>query len=406
MSCPSCGAVHSLEECTESTADLSPAVVSVQVEGHPDEQEDQLSSATDECDTATAESRLIEFPVVNRRSVPAWRKELSDRVREVQERRAREAAAEKEEALRLQAQSAPQLELLPAVESPDVNPIVVAALRRLERVRRQPMPTAAPAYHPPVAVAKRARSPKRQAAPAQDPQPQNARASAEPVQRAVTGMTAATAAAPAPEIVSAPIPEPEPVVQAAPTLNVVPVTITNEDQLVEKPEEEIRAKPAPRRVLSENDPVLSYLDSVAGAYSTDCEYNTAPLFSRIVAGLIDLLVVGVLASPFAVLLDLQNGSWRDPKIAGIMSGIIVSFMFVYLTVTTALTGKTAGLKCASLRAIDSRTGLIPTGSQSAKRAIVYILSLITLGIGFLVAAANSERKTVHDRLSHTSVVRA
>ena len=37
-------------------------------------------------------STLIEFPGVTRSSVPEWRKGLSERVREVQERRAREAA--------------------------------------------------------------------------------------------------------------------------------------------------------------------------------------------------------------------------------------------------------------------------------------------------------------------------
>jgi len=41
-------------------------------------------------------SRLIEFPGVTRRPVPQWRKELGERVREVQERRARESAAEAE----------------------------------------------------------------------------------------------------------------------------------------------------------------------------------------------------------------------------------------------------------------------------------------------------------------------
>src|SRR6185369_12604261 len=88
-------------------------------------------------------STLIEFPGVTRSSVPEWRKELSERVREVQERRAREAALEANrqaaENERLQAESTtnpPQLELLPPTEMPAINPLVAAALRRIERAHQ------------------------------------------------------------------------------------------------------------------------------------------------------------------------------------------------------------------------------------------------------------------------------
>jgi uncharacterized RDD family membrane protein YckC len=82
-----------------------------------------------------------------------------------------------------------------------------------------------------------------------------------------------------------------------------------------------------------------------------------------------------------------------------------SQVFIYLTVSTALTGKTLGMRILSLRVIDARTGLIPTGTQAASRAIVYILSLATAGVGFLMALARGEGKTVHDRFSRTAVVR-
>ena len=43
-------------------------------------------------------SKLIEFPGVNRTTLPQWRQQLSERVREVQEKRAREAILEKADA--------------------------------------------------------------------------------------------------------------------------------------------------------------------------------------------------------------------------------------------------------------------------------------------------------------------
>src|SRR5437763_8076117 len=73
---------------------------------------------------AEKKSTLIEFPGVSRSSVPEWRKELSERVREVQERRARETI------------NPPQLELLPPAQMPAMNPLVAAALKRIERAHQ------------------------------------------------------------------------------------------------------------------------------------------------------------------------------------------------------------------------------------------------------------------------------
>src|SRR5690349_745620 len=84
-------------------------------------------------------STLIEFPGVSRNSMPEWRKELSERVREVQERRAREAAHEAAEAERQRAtevSNPPQLNLLPRTETPAMNPLVAAALKRIERAHQ------------------------------------------------------------------------------------------------------------------------------------------------------------------------------------------------------------------------------------------------------------------------------
>src|SRR5687768_3905408 len=96
---------------------------------------------------AEKKSTLIEFPGVTRNALPEWRKELSERVREVQEKRAREsareAAREAAEAERQRMEAAidsPQLELLPPAPMPAMNPLVAAALKRIERAH-EPAPT-------------------------------------------------------------------------------------------------------------------------------------------------------------------------------------------------------------------------------------------------------------------------
>src|SRR5947207_1433806 len=113
----------------------------------------------DSRDEANGASRLIEFPGATR-TVPAWRKQLSQRVREVQERKAREAAEElaaaQEAGLVSCALPSGQLELVPDLEQPVMNPIVSKALERLERARQgEPLPgsygraaAAAPAMAP------------------------------------------------------------------------------------------------------------------------------------------------------------------------------------------------------------------------------------------------------------------
>src|SRR5437667_11926826 len=84
-------------------------------------------------------STLIEFPRTSR-PVPEWRKQLSQRVREVQERKAREAAEElaaaQEAGLVSCTLPSGQLELVPDLEQPVMNPIVSKALERIERARR------------------------------------------------------------------------------------------------------------------------------------------------------------------------------------------------------------------------------------------------------------------------------
>src|SRR5258707_6340494 len=100
------------------------------------------ASASDQSPKSNAEgskSTLIEFPGVSR-AVPEWRKQLSQRVREVQEQRAREAAeaaAPAQESVTFScALPSAQLELVRDRDQQVMNPIVSKALERLERARR------------------------------------------------------------------------------------------------------------------------------------------------------------------------------------------------------------------------------------------------------------------------------
>ncbi|MDQ1560241.1 MAG: hypothetical protein QOD32_3301, partial [Pyrinomonadaceae bacterium] len=106
---------------------------------------------------ATATSTLIEFPGVPPK--PLWRKELSERVREIQQRRALEAAREAEASaprgghvssgiaddpaadVTTETSATPLGLVPPPPDAPQPNPLVVAALKRIERARQSnPLP--------------------------------------------------------------------------------------------------------------------------------------------------------------------------------------------------------------------------------------------------------------------------
>ena len=324
---------------------------------------------------AEKKSTLIEFPGVSRNSVPEWRKELSERVREVQEKRARDAAREAAEAERRRMEAAinpPQLELLPPAEMPAMNPLVAAALKRIERAH--------------------------QTQPTQNHQP---------------GTTLAAAIAYAPEReendMSETVP-PDPQLAFEPDVPVeeVPVAPEKPHLAVVPPSEpvvpKIEPRKVPKRVIVENDPALNYLDSISRTVRVDeIATKRASVFRRLVCALLDLVFCGLLSSPIALAMQLTGNNLQDMSVIAVLAGSVVVVTFIYLTLMTALTGRTWAMRLLSLRVIDTKTGLIPTGGQSIGRSIFYLISLAT-GVGILFALLSREGYTVHDRFTRTAVI--
>jgi len=311
---------------------------------------------------------LIEFPGVNRSSLPEWRKELGERVREAQEKRAQKAMIEAAEIeplfSELEPKTAPMLELLPQAEITPMNPLVVAALRRIERAHSQPGGNGAAAT-----------------ALAYEEQPTLDLNTTSPTDQAID------------EVVSKP--------ERVHNLAVVPTPeVTTAD-----------APPAPRkprRIIDDrNDPCLNYLDTIPTSIRVESrEYDSAPVFRRILSAVTDLIVVGLISSPVLALTELTNFEWQSPRVIGFVVGAFLVVGFLYLTVSVAFTGRTLGMKLFSLRVIDARTGLIPTGSQSAGRSFVYLLSLASAGVALIYLFISREKHTVHDRFTRTAVIRA
>ena len=374
MRCPACGARYTNDSvrCPECGALQPETLVSPSAQTRSNQVDIMKETAPPKTiatkrSAARQATSLIEFPGVSRSAVPEWRKELGERVREVQERRAREATMEVAEIGPLFTQpepkSVPMLELLPQAEAPPMNPLVVAALRRIERAHSQSRGNAAAAT---------ALAYEEQPTLELDPAPVN---------------LAIDEAAPKPE--------------RSHNLAVVP---TPEATAASVPQ----ATRKPRRVIGDvDDPALNYLDSIPTSVRLESrEYCSAPVFRRMLSALADLAVVGLFSLPFLALTELTNLEWQNPRLIGFAVGAFLVVGFLYLTVSVAFTGRTIGMKLFSLRVVDARTGLIPTGSQSAGRSLVYLLSLAAAGIALMYTFIDREKQTVHDRFTRTAVIRA
>lgn len=326
---------------------------------------------------AESNSTLIEFP--GARSIPEWRKRLSQRVREVQEQKAREAAEVEAELRAAETVSCSlpsgQLELVPDVAQAPLNPIVSKALKRVDRARR--------AEHLSTGFRSTAAAPALAPVEEETPAPLAAQIESKPKLTIV----AATVA-------------PEPVALAADDeLEITPIVAT----------EGRTDKPKRVKVISASveDAALSYLETCLSvpAHSADTRKDMPGLTRRAFVGLIDLLLIALMVSPAVAALQAAAVDWSNPRIAGLVVGITAATMFAYLTSSIALTGRTLAMRLLRVRTIDERTGLIPTGGQSIKRALGYIFSLALFGLGLAFAFIDRDNRTLHDRFSKTIVIR-
>ncbi len=400
------------DTCPVSTIELMtqkalprPSAKSKKVKGKRSE----TAEPTEESVDAATPSSLIAFPGVSR-SIPDWRRQLSQRVREVQERKAREAAEElaAAQAAGLVSCSLPsgQLELVPDLEQQTMNPIVSKALERLERARR-----------PEYAQSRMATATAAALAPEVD--------YAQPIEECVESRRAkfSVVAPIVPEIESVEIldsantveSEANEIIEAHAEPKTATTRVENRSKgpqpALEFPHEEPEAE-APRRkgvrVLSDNDISLAYLENCLGvpALPEDTRHDIPTITRRVTAGVFDLLLVAVMVSPAVAAIQFSGGDWLNPRVFGLMAGIMAITIFAYFTISVAMTGRTLAMRMFSLRAIDIRTGLIPTGGQAIMRAIGYVFSLAFFGLGLAYVFIDPDRRTIYDRFSNTIVVRS
>jgi uncharacterized RDD family membrane protein YckC len=130
-----------------------------------------------------------------------------------------------------------------------------------------------------------------------------------------------------------------------------------------------------------------------------------PLSARLTAGIFDFLIGGflslILLSPFM----LMGGQWFGLEgLFGFVATCAI-VMFIYLTTSIGLLGKTIGMIIFQLEMVDIESNDLPSFHQAAVSSSVYLLSIVLGGIGFLTMYLNSEQRAAHDLLSNTIIVR-
>jgi uncharacterized RDD family membrane protein YckC len=160
-----------------------------------------------------------------------------------------------------------------------------------------------------------------------------------------------------------------------------------------------------RRVETEAAPAAFPSGPVAVAVE-----DAVGVATRFKALTIDVLLLALLDVAVVLLTlrqcDLGVSQWAGMPLVP-LSAFLVSLSVSYLLMFNVVGGQTIGKMICGLRVvgdqIDARAA--PTFRQLSSRALLSVPSLLLLGAGFLPYLAGQDR-TVHDRLTHTRVVRA
>jgi uncharacterized RDD family membrane protein YckC len=139
----------------------------------------------------------------------------------------------------------------------------------------------------------------------------------------------------------------------------------------------------------------------------------APAGARLLAGLIDLALIGgidyVVVSLTLKICDLTFAQVLTLPLAPLLS-FLVLLNGGYFSTFVAAGGQTIGKMAAGLRVIPADPGAPPSErvsfGQAAVRGAGYVASALPLGLGFLPAFFGQERRALHDRLADTRVVKA
>lgn len=133
--------------------------------------------------------------------------------------------------------------------------------------------------------------------------------------------------------------------------------------------------------------------------------DLAPFSLRLASGLFDVSLAAM--ASVVILSPLMAGaeSWLTMSGVLLFTATLAIILFLYLTASVSFWGRSFGMKLFSLELIDAEENVYPTLHQSAVSSAVFLLSLATVGLGFITILFTEEKRAVHDIVSGTLIIR-
>lgn len=126
--------------------------------------------------------------------------------------------------------------------------------------------------------------------------------------------------------------------------------------------------------------------------------------ARLLGLVIDIVVLTLFCLPGIVAIALGSGS-----LVIVLGALLLFAGFCAATVLyakgVARSGQSIGNRFTNTRVVDARNGhLVPVGEAGTRYVVRMLVSMI-LFVGFLMALGNSQRRTFHDNIAGTVVIR-
>jgi uncharacterized RDD family membrane protein YckC len=359
-----------------------------------------LKNVTTGIASAKTSPTLVEFQNRNA-TVPDWRLQLQNSVRQRKDTPAVVSAdgqgqtrlvASGANALKAEFVEESQVESTPAHS----NPKVANALKRINESRKTFLPDE--------------KKPKAASKPA-------------PAKSYPFNVVTKNAVSAPPQPVQRPTIEPRLVISEPPRPNLIPTfkiekkydtnklpRIAEEPAEIKAPSEPLPPIEKPQTPISERLPEVSIhitkteAPQVAIVTESEIIEDLAPVSIRFNAGLFDLIIGGftsfVLLSPIVII----GGNWFSWSGAAAFGAVWATVMFLYLTISVGMYGKTLGMRMFGLELIDAEENDYPTFHQAAVHSAVYLLTMPLLGAGFIPMIFNEEQRGAHDLAAGTIIV--
>jgi uncharacterized RDD family membrane protein YckC len=130
--------------------------------------------------------------------------------------------------------------------------------------------------------------------------------------------------------------------------------------------------------------------------------NQAKILFALIYDLLLLFAVWFFAAlPFV--LWQGPGFEKHPFILFGFQAYLLVISYVYLSFFWLQTGQTPGLRTWNLRLVRT-DGYLLTRYDAHKRFFFSLLSILTLGLGWLWVLVHPNKQTLHDQLAHTHII--